>query len=54
MKMKLHSANGVGIWAASRNYVAGKYACYALSSGPICPFFECWAVVDDFGNLVTV
>lgn len=49
----MHSKKGFAIWAASNNF-DGRYACLSLSTGPCAPFFECWAVVDDFGNLVTI
>ena len=50
----LYSPHGVRIVAAQRDYATGRFACFMQSSGQPVFFFECFAVVDDFGNLVTV
>lgn len=52
-----YSPNGLKLWDAFRLYAsnnAGRYACLTLSHGPIAPFFECFAVCDDFGNLIPI
>lgn len=51
----MYSPQGYKLFDAHRNYFGRQaYACFMMSTGPAAPFFECWAVVDDFGNLRTV
>jgi hypothetical protein len=49
-----YSVNGVRIYAAFKDYRSGKYACFMMSKAPAVPFFECYGVIDDYGNLVPV